>query len=329
MVSLSILEVKMNKPSFLLLLSLLISIKSNAALVDRIIAIVNSEIVLESDFNQLKLNLKKPGMVDESLIGNIRIEQLTNDKKLQLDYLINEKLVQAEIKKLSLSVTADRVDQEFNEMAKRNNMSSNDLAQAIKSQGVGLAEYKQFLKDKIEKQSLMDSEIIAKLRISDEEALTQYLKKNPDVKTTLDEFTVAHIFFSPKKGGDEAAKKRAELVLSKLRSGSSFETLAEQNSEDPNYKTGGLLGSFKSGEFLPEIEQSISSLAIDQTTTIIQSKIGYHIVKLISRKVTKDPKFEKEKEMIRSQLLEENFKKQLAIWLSNKKEEAYIHINQL
>ena len=138
-----------------------------------------------------------------------------------------------------------------------------------------------------------------------------------------------NIFFNPKKGGDEAAKKRAELVLSKLRGGATFDSLAEQNSEDPNYKTGGLLGSFKTGEFLPEIEQSIATLSVEQTTPIIQSKMGYHIVKLLSRKVTKDPKFEKEKEIIRAQLLEENFKKQLKIWLSNKKEEAYIHINQL
>lgn len=319
----------MTKKNILSIVILFLTMHSQAALVDRVIAIVNSEIILESDFDHLKQNTKKPGMIDESLLGSTKIDQLYNDKKLQLEYLINEKLVQAEIKKLSLSVTAERVDQEFNEMAKRNNMTSTDLAQAIKAQGVGLAEYKQFLKDKIEKQSLMDSEIIAKLRISDEEALTQYLKKNPDVKTTLDEFTLAHIFFNPKKGGAEAAKKRAETVLSKLRSGNSFESLAEQNSEDPNYKTGGLLGSFKSGEFLPEIEQSISSLSVDQTTQIIQSKMGFHIVKLISRKVTKDPKFEKEKEIIRSQLLEENFKKQLAIWLSNKKEEAYIHINKM
>ncbi len=319
----------MNKKIARLLILVLFTANSNAAMVDRITAIINSEIILESDFVQLKLNMNKPGMIDESLLGQLKIEQLTNDKKLQLEYLINERLVQAEIKKLGLSVTAERVDQEFNEMAKRNNMTSSDLAQAIKAQGVGLAEYKQFLKDKIEKQSLMDSEIIAKLRISDEEALTQYLKKYPDVKTTLDEFTVAHIFFNPKKGGDEAAKKRAELVLSKLRGGATFDSLAEQNSEDPNYKTGGLLGSFKTGEFLPEIEQSIATLSVEQTTPIIQSKMGYHIVKLLSRKVTKDPKFEKEKEIIRAQLLEENFKKQLKIWLSNKKEEAYIHINQL
>jgi len=191
------------------------------------------------------------------------------------------------------------------------------------------SEYRAFLKEKIEKQSLMDTEIISKLRISDEDALNEYLKTNPKNRPSIDEFSVSHIFFNPKKGGPEAAHARAELVLKKLRSGSqTFEELAQQFSEDPNFSAGGSLGTFKSGEFLPEIEDAIAPLKVGEITSIVKSHMGYHIVKLTSKKLTPDPKFEREKEKIKSHLLETNFKRQLRVWLQSRRDESFIRINE-
>lgn len=301
---------------------------SQAEVVERIVAIVNNEIILESDFKDLQHKLKTPALIDESLLNGKSLEDLKKDRQVQLDYLINEKLMTSEVKRLNQSVTMERVDQEIREMAKKNNVSVDEIMAAFKAQGISTSEYQSFLKDKIEKQALVESEIISKLRISDDDALAEYLKKNPENKTTVNEFSVAHIFFNPKKGGAEAALGRAQKVLEKLRAGENFETLAEQNSEDPNFTSGGLLGTFKSGEFLPEIEDSIQNLNPGQTTGIVKSRMGYHIVKLLGKKLTTDPRFEKEKEKIKAALFEQNFKRQLKNWLASKREEAFIRINE-
>ncbi|XGC80881.1 peptidylprolyl isomerase [Bdellovibrio bacteriovorus] len=311
-----------------LIFALLAATPVHAELVEKTVAIVGSEVVLESDFKDLEKKLGKQGLVDESLLFGKPIESLKGNRQAQLDYLINESLLQSEIKRLNLSVTADRVESEIKDMAKRNNVSESELFNIIKGQGISAAEYKNFLKQSIEKRSLMDSEIISKLRISDEDALNEYLKKNPNAGPSIDEFSVAHIFFSPKKGGGEAALKRAETVLIKLRNGENFETLAQQHSEDPNFSAGGSLGTFKSGEFLPEIEQAISSLKANETTGIVKSRMGFHIVKLTGKKLTTDPKFEAAKERIKAFLLEESFKRQLKTWLANKREESFVRINE-
>jgi len=317
----------MNK--FLLFLLLIFPMVSHAEIIERIVAIVNNEIILESDFRELQNKFKTPAMIDEALLLNGKtIEDLKKDRKVQLDYLINEKIMESEIKRLNHTVTMDRVEQEIKDMAKKNNVSVNEILAAFKAQGISEAEYQAFLKSKIEKQSLIEAEVVSKLRISDDDALAEYLKNNPDRKTTVNEFSIAHIFFNPKKGGPEAAYQRAEAVLQKLNAGENFETLAEQNSEDPNFTSGGVLGTFKSGEFLPEIEASIQNLNPGQTTGIVKSKMGYHIVKLLSKKLTSDPKFEKEKEKIKSDLFEQNFKRQMKNWLLSKREEAFIRINE-
>nr|BFD57908.1 peptidylprolyl isomerase [Bdellovibrio sp. CKG001]BFD64993.1 peptidylprolyl isomerase [Bdellovibrio sp. HAGR004] len=311
-----------------LLFALLVATPSHAEVVEKTVAIVNSELVLESDFKDLEKRIPKPGMVDEALLFDKPVTSLKGNRKAQLDYLIHEKILQSEIKRLNLTVTSDRVDSELKEMAKKNNVSEAELANVIKQQGVTLEDYRRFLKDSIEKRSLMDAEIISKLRISDEDALNEYLKSNPNNRPSIDEFSVSHIFFNPKKGGAEAAIKRAETVLGKLRSGDNFENLAQQYSEDPNFSSGGALGTFKSGEFLPEIEEAISSLKANETTPIVRSRMGFHIVKLTGKKLTTDPKFQAAKERIKSQLLEISFRRQLKNWLQTKRDESFVRINE-
>jgi peptidyl-prolyl cis-trans isomerase SurA len=312
-----------------LLFALILAAPANAELVEKTLAIVNSEVILDSDLKLLEKRIEKPGLVDESLLFDKPVDTLKHNKQSQLDYLINEKIIESEIKRLNLSISNERVESEFKDMSKKNNVSEVELENILKGQGIKSNEYKLFLKDKIEKQALMDSEIISKLRISDDDAFNEYLKNNPNSRPSINEFTVAHILLNPKKRGDaEAALKRAEEVLAKLKGGETFEVLAEQYSEDPNFSSGGALGTFKSGEFLPEIEESISDLKVGQTTGIVKSKLGYHIVKLTGKKLTPDPRFEKEKERLKSKILEYSFKRQLKIWLQNKKDEAFVRINE-
>ncbi len=316
----------MNKLFFCLIL--ILSFSAQAEIVERIVAIVNSELVLESDIRAMQNTLKKPELIDDSLLLGKTADSLKGNRKAQLDYLINERLIESEIKRLNLSVTADRIEQELKDKAKANNISVADLLSAIKGQGIAEKEYRRFLKERIEKQSLMDTEIVSRLRISDDDALGEYLRQNPNSKSSINEFSVAHIFFNPRKGGPQAAYERAQTVIEKLRTGDNFEALAEQYSEDPNFTAGGNLGSFKTGEFLPEIENSIQSLAEGDTTQVVKSKMGYHIVKLLGKKITTDPRFEREKDRIKAVLLEASFKRQLKVWLEGKKDDSFIRINE-
>lgn len=182
-----------------LLFALLLCSSAKAELVEKTLAIVNSEVILESDLNALEKRMMKPGMIDESLLFDKSADSLKGNKKAQLDYLISEKILESEIKRLNLAITNERVESEFKDMAKKNNISESELENILKQQGLNLPEYKSFLKDKIEKQSLMDSEIVSKLRVSDDEAFNEYLKSNPNSRPSIDEFSISHIFLNPKK----------------------------------------------------------------------------------------------------------------------------------
>ena len=103
--------------------------------------------------------------------------------------------------------------------------------------------------------------------------------------------------------------------------------MAEQFSEDPGFNSGGLLGVFKAGEFSKEFEKAILNLAPGDVSEITTTKMGIHILKLISKKVVSDSKFEKEKPRIMGKLYEKAFKLQFGQWLERKREESFIRIN--
>ncbi len=318
------------KKSNLFLIPIIIfsGVKSKAELVDRIVATVNSEIVLESDFQTLKNKLNGSTMVDESLVDNIDLDTLAKDRKAQLDYLINERLLDSEVKRLNLSVTMDRVQIEIKEMAKRNNITPEEVLAAVKAQGMGVPEYQEFLKNRIERQNLLEQEIISKIRVTEEDAFSEYLRKNPTSKSAISEYKIAQILFRVKKDTTpESVFARAQDIHNKLIRGDKFETLAEQNSEDPDFSQGGLLGTFKSGEFSKDIEDAIKKIEIGEITPVIRTKQGFHIFKLLESKTVKDPKFEKEKPSLTAQLVERNFKRQLKIWLQSKRDESFLKIN--
>lgn len=295
-------------------------------LVDKIIAATSSDVVLLSDLQKFPKRLDKAGSLDETLMLGQSAESLKKSSAEQLNYLIREKILESEIKRLGMLVGDAQVDSELSQMAKRNQMSSLDFSNYLNSQGYTLDEYRKILKTRIERQGFFEREIISKLRITDEDALGYYQTKNPNYRPSVGEFKIAQIFFSAKRGGAELALARAKSALDKMRAGESFETLANQLDETPNSNPDGFLGTFKSGEFIPEIEKAIASLSENQTTNIVQGSNGFHIVKVLSKKSVLDPDFIKVKEAIKSTLIQQNFERQLKTWFELKKLESNLKV---
>lgn len=307
---------------------MLVSAFARAEIVDRIIAVVNTEIVTESDLRSFEKKLDQNGMVDDLLLFGQKPQSLKASKADQLKYLINERILESEIKRLNLSVTVEKVEQEIRDIAKRNKVSRAELLEAIKGQGVVISDYQDFIKTRIERQSLIEQEVSSKIRVSDEDVLAQYQRTHANSSSGSFEYTLAHIIVNPKKGGPEKAQERAQAALKKLAAGEAFDSVAEQFSEDPNFTAGGLLGTFRAGEFSRELEAAVQNLSVGQTSEIVKSRGGtLHILKVLGKRVIADPAFEKEKERVRSELFEVAFQKNFKTWLDMKKDDSFVRIN--
>jgi peptidyl-prolyl cis-trans isomerase SurA len=294
--------------------------------INKIIASVSSEVVLLSDLNSFEKRISRAGSVDDALLLGQKIDTLKGNKKAQLDYLVREKIIEAEVKRLGLSVPDSQVEGEMSQMAKRNRMDAEAFGRYLQTEGYSLHEYKKVLKSRIERQNLFEREIISKLRITDEDAYGVFQTSYPNYRPSVGQFKISQIFFSNKKGGANEARARADAAEAKLKSGNKFETLANQLDETPGANADGYLGEFKSGEFLPDIENAIARMRAGEISTVLKGPNGFHIVKLIEKKTVLDPNFAKVKENIRAALVQQNFERQLKNWFEFRKTDSNIKI---
>ena len=120
--------------------------------------------------------------------------------------------------------------------------------------------------------------------ISDEQIETFY-QDNSEQYTQPERRKASHILFAVTSDANaelkETTKQEAQAVLDKLTSGEDFTALAKQYSKDPgSAEKGGDLGFFAKGEMVPAFEESAYSLKIDESSDLVETPFGFHIIKL-------------------------------------------------
>jgi peptidyl-prolyl cis-trans isomerase D len=143
-------------------------------------------------------------------------------------------------------------------------------------------------KRKIQYVFLDKSKVLGQVQVSPEE-LKAYYEKNRDQYRVPEEVKVAHILIkTPAAGADgkvdekgvEEARKKAEDVLKQLKGGAKMEDLAKKYSDDPgSAKQGGELGWIGRGRTVPEFEKAAFSQAPGQTSDLVKSSYGFHIIR--------------------------------------------------
>jgi parvulin-like peptidyl-prolyl isomerase len=174
----------------------------------------------------------------------------------------------------------------------------------------------QLAKQEIPKEQMdMLKQRLGRIYIAERKAKEQGLDKKPSVKlqSVLQEARVlaqtyaeeslkdkmkatdaevdAYLASHPELDTDKKKRAEAEDVLKRLRAGEDFATLAKQYSTDGSKDKGGDLGWFGHGDMVPEFEKAAYALKPGEISDVVQSKFGYHIIKLEERKTeTKDGK---------------------------------------
>jgi peptidyl-prolyl cis-trans isomerase SurA len=310
-----------------LLLSCAAALPAQSRTIERVLAIVNDQVLLLSDVEAFRKRLTADGLVDEALVQMAGKDRLIKDRQALTNFLIDEKVLDSEVKKRGMEVTFERVEQEIRNILKARQINRNQLKDVLAAKGATLADYQAFIKSSIERQSLIEREVSSRIKISDEDIAAHYMREKGPRQNQSYEYSLAHILFLPANGGEKAAKERAEQVLAKIKKGQPFEKMAEQSSEDPNFSKDGFLGDFKSGEMTKELEDGVRGLDVGAVSPAIKTRRGIHIVKVLKKKVIGDPELEEKKEQIRAQLFSEVFKRQFRSWLDQRRDEAFIRIN--
>lgn len=306
---------------------LICTANAHAKVIDRVLAVVNDRMVTQSDLTDFQNDLKNKGLVDSALLAFYDVKSIQSNPSAALNYLIDTKIIDSVIDKLGIQVPIEDVEAEIRNIARKSNLSKQQLMDGLKKRGVRYSDYQDFVKTSIERQNLLKKEISSKIKISDEDIANFYIQKRNNSDALVFEYELAHIFFQPKENKSKSPSERANEVLNKLKSGESFNVLASKYSEDPRFSQGGLFGVVKAGDIVPELEKALKGLKEGDTTGIVKMSNGFHIFKVLDRKLVASDDFEREKRFIADKLFSEVFFRQYGTWMQEQRKSAFLKVH--
>ena len=242
---------------------------------DRIVAVVNSEIIT---FNELSEGVDKALLFFEQ--NSIDPPEQSIIEKKVLDELIEQKIIEGYAEDWNIKASQEDIDALIQNILSANNITLEDLKSDLIKQASSFDKLVKSLKYEIILKKIKNREISSKLNISDFE-VKKHKEKLAKIKPDI--FDLSHILikFSSEPTSEEKKEKRelSQEVFNKLKS-EDFSKVAYEFSDAPDANEGGALGKLKQSE-LPEIFiEKIDKLRAGEFSSPFESNNGIHIIKI-------------------------------------------------
>lgn len=276
---------------------------TKAQLLDRVIAVVNDDIILKSDLEK--------GMVKamrEMRSRNIQLNDRDELAEKVLDGLILERIQLQRSEQLGLKISDDELFQQVLAIAKQNNITATQLRDELnRTEPNGFENFRENIRQELLFQKLRDTEVLSKTQVTESE-ISNFIQRQ-SLMQNYSEFKLNHIMISLPKSATpaerQASRKKAEDLLTRLKQGEDFSQLAVRYSEGQNALQGGDLGWLKADQLPTFFMNEIENMTVGEISPIVRSAIGFHIIQLKDKR-DKDSKLVKQYHLYRFILLSDN-----------------------
>lgn len=293
-----------------------------AEVVERILAVVNDEIVTEQDLQIIMA----PVLAQYRTVytGKEYEEKFNETRQEFLNKVIEDKLVLSEAKRKQVIVKDNEVDEMIAEV--QNKFPSRDIfLKAIGEQGLTEKKLWNRFRDQLMTQKLVAYEVKSRVAVSPGE-INKYYKSHQQEFAQGDRVKLQQILIRIGARTEEEAKAFAQSLIAKLKDGVSFEDLAKAYSEGAEAKEGGEMGWVEKGQLLGEIDEKVFALNLGEITDPIMTSLGCHIFKVVERQKFSVKPLEEVRDEIQDELFKEKLRVRLDAWIRDLKKNAYISI---
>jgi peptidyl-prolyl cis-trans isomerase SurA len=251
---------------------------TRGVLLDRVAAIVNDGVVLNSDLDQQV----------EAVSERLRQQKLDLPPQNVLRQQVLERLVVQEIQLQraqhdGVKVTDETLNAALSDVARRNNLTLSQLPQALAEQGLDYGAYRDDLRREITLSMLRQRDVLERIVVTPKE-IDQYLEKQAKKPSGNHEYNVSHILIAVPQEATQAqlddAARRASEVYQKASGGEDFARLAVAYSNSQTALEGGSLGWRKETELPTFLTDVVAKLKPGEVSQPVRTPTGFHIVKV-------------------------------------------------
>ncbi len=276
------------KPTNLLLLLLLTlsasafaQSRANPVEINRIVAVVNDEAI-----TALELQSRLAAVQRQLRSQNVQLPPPDVLEKQMLDRMIFDRVQLQQARETGLRISDIELDGALRRIAASNRLSIEEFRGALQRDGVTWTKFREDVRDEMTISRLREREVDARLTITEGE-IDAYLANPTAVQTGNVEVQLSHIIVRvPEQATPDQLMRlgaRANDALARVKRGEDFAKVAAAISEAPDALAGGDMGVRPLGRLPTLYADAIASLKPGETSDILRSPAGFHIVKLVAK----------------------------------------------
>ncbi|WP_446808100.1 peptidylprolyl isomerase [Methylomonas sp. 2BW1-5-20] len=250
-----------------------------AQLLDRIVAVVEEDVILERE-----LNNEVAAITNKLRSSNVMIPPEFVLRKQVLERMVVDKLQRQLAAKSGVQVSDEMLSASVSDIASRNGMSVEAFRSELAKQGMDYKSFEDNLRNEIIINQLRGREIGSRVKVTDAEVL-HYMETQSKAGQSNSQYHLGHILIAVPEGASAAAiqkaKDKADQVIADLRGGKDFKQVAVGVSDDDNALKGGDLGWRSIGQIPSLFTEVVTTMNQGDVSEAIRSPSGFHIIKML------------------------------------------------
>lgn len=245
---------------------------------DKVAAVVNNGVVLESDVN----NMLQTVIVNARNAGQQVPDQATLRQQI-LERLIMDNIVMQMAGQMQITIPEQAIDGAIEDIARQNNMSSAQMKERLKRDGMSYDKYRSEIRKEMMMAEVRNNEVRRRVVILPQEvdALANLISAQNSADSELN---ISHILIplpeNPTDAQMNAAKEKVSVIMGELQKGADFGKLAITYSADPQALKGGNMGWSRLQELPGLFVERLQSAKKGEIVGPVRSGVGFHILRV-------------------------------------------------
>jgi len=287
------------------------------------IAVVNGSVITRADLD------REVSRVRQRLVRmgkSLSDSQLREAEKKILESLINRELLYQESKAKGIQVEEAALNEQLKRLKERF-PSEEEFKNTLIVMNLSKADIKSQIERDLTVQQFIDIQFAEKVTVSGKEPKAYY-DSHKDSFRQPEQVLASHILIKvePQADGSKKAiaRKKIEEIQKKVRKGEDFASLAKAFSQCPSSAKGGDLGYFGRGQMVKPFEEAAFALRSGEVSGIIETRFGYHLIKVIEKKPKSTIGYEETKDKISQYIKQQKVQEQLNQYIEELKGKAKV-----
>jgi peptidyl-prolyl cis-trans isomerase C len=284
------------------------------------VAVVDGSIITKADFDREMSHVKQQLMSTGKPFVDSQLSQI---KKEVLEQLINRELLYQESQREGITISEAEVNEKLEAM-KKNFPSEADFENVLTQANLSEGEIKAQIERGLAIDEFITGKFVDKVTLSENE-VKAYYEDNPESFKQPEQVKASHILIKVGPQEDRtSARMKIEQIQQRLRKGEDFAALAKEFSQCPSGSKGGDLGYFSRGQMTKPFEDAAFALKPGEISDIVETRFGYHLIKVNDRTPETAMAFNDIKEGLKHYLTQQKVRKELALYVQKLKEQATV-----